>query len=223
MRTAPIAALAAFLSSSAPAATDADVERLMRIAVGEFSNKPHVEAARAKARPGEAIPEPVRDIHHMYATEVAMPKLKGRVIYVEWRHDGPEGAISGQRVWTFNPAPEGVAMMFHTLKDTGKAILNGVVAPAEKTAQVAITDLRPYPDSCLIFFQSMDGGFVGENRPGQCAFARTGAPDETFKVDAVLKFMPGFHSEKTIVWITKANEPPGAPTEDEEWVYDRIR
>lgn len=220
MRMAMLALVVA--AGPALAATDADVDRLVRLAVGEFSNKPLVDAAKTKAKPGETIPEPLRDIHHMFATEVAMPKLKGRAIYVEWRHDGPAGAISGQRVWTFTPAPEGVAMMFHTLKPSGRTVLDGVVAPAAKTETVSIDDLRPYPDSCLIYFRTEAGGFVGENKPGACAFPRTGAADETFKVDAVLKFMPDLHSEQTRIWITKAGQPTPAP-EDEEWIYHRIR
>ncbi|MBM3512879.1 MAG: hypothetical protein FJX59_04100 [Alphaproteobacteria bacterium] len=211
--------LLALIGAPAPAATDAEIDRMIKLVVGEFSNRPLVDAAKAK---GAEVPEPLRDVHHMFATEVAMPKLKGRAVYVEWRHDGPAGAISGQRVWAFMPSDRGIAMMFHTLKPSGRAILDGVTAPDAKTEAVTIADLRPYPDSCLIYYRPEGGGFVGENTPGACAFPRTGSTDETFKVDAVLKFMPDFHSERTLIWITKTGQPTPAP-EDEEWVYNRIR
>ena len=208
-------------ASPAIAATDVDVDQLLRLVAGEYSNKPLVDAATAAAKPGEQIPEWLRDVHHMYATEVAMPRLKGRAVYVEWRHDGPEGTISGQRVWTFNPSPDGVAMMFHTLKDSGKKILSGITAPDDKTQAITLDDLRPYPEPCMIYFHAEGEGFSGENRPGQCAFPRTGSPAETFKVDAVLRFRPELHSEATTIWIMKDSKDSGAP-EVENWTYQRI-
>ena len=217
-----MAFLALVLAGPALAATEADVDRLVRIAVGEYSNKLLVDAAKTNARPGVEISTPLRDAHHMFATEIQAPKLKGRVLYIEWRHDDAAGAISGQRVWTFNPTPDGVAMMFHTLKPSGKSILDGVTVADDKTIALTIDDLRPYPEACLIRFQPSGDGFAGENRSGQCSFPRTGAPEETFKVDAVLKFMPNLHSEQTRIWIGRADRPP-APPEDEEWIYRRIR
>ncbi len=221
MRLPSIVVAATVTASAAFAATDADLDRLLRLVAGEYSNKPLVDVATAAAKPGEQIPEWLRDVHHMYATEVAMPQLKGRAVYVEWRHDGPEGTISGQRVWTFTPSPDGAAMMFHTLKDSGKKILSGLTAPDDKTRAVTIDDLRPYPEACLIYFHADGAGFTGQNRPGQCAFPRTGSTTETFKVDAILRFSPELHSEATTIWITTDSNAAGAP-EVENWTYQRI-
>lgn len=209
----------------ARAETEADVAQFMALVAGEYSNLPNVEAAKAKAKPGEQLPEPLRDVHHMYATPVDMPKVGAHVAYIEWRHDSPEGAISGQRVWAYDAKPDGILMRFHTLKPKAKAVLSGLTKPDIKTRDLGPDDLNAYPPACFMLLKREGSGYAGTNLPlGGCEFPRTTVASGTMKVDAHLRFFPGFHGEKTEILRLQAGENAAGQTpEVEDWVYQRIR
>ena len=193
---------------------------LVEMLAGEYSNAGLVRDARARNPESQPLPVELREIHHMFATPVVMPHVAGETVYVEWRHDGRGGDISGQRVWTFTDTEHGVAMRFYTLHQGAVDVLSGVTAPTAATEAVSLADLRGYPEACTIFFHVEEWGFVGRNEPGLCSFPmRSG--DGVMKVDATLTISPDLHGERTEISRTTAGAAQPAPVEVEDWVYLR--
>jgi hypothetical protein len=213
------------LAMPAHAQSNANLDQLMALVIGEYSNLPQVEAAKAQSKPGAQLPEPLRDVHHMYATRVDMPKLGTHVAYIEWRHNGPTGVISGQRIWAYDAQPDGILMRFHTLKPSAKAVLSGLIQPAAKTRQIGPDDVNAYPAPCYMLLKPEGAGFAGTNLPlGGCTFPRTTGTAGTMMVDATLRFFPDYHGEKTdILMLGLGESAAGRTPEVEDWVYQRIR
>jgi hypothetical protein len=203
-------------------ADQAEVDVLVSLLAGEYTNLPQVRAARSVATDWDSLPVEQREIHHMFATPVDMPNIPGATVYIEWRHDNAAGAISGQRVWAYSSADEGIVMKFYTLRESARASLDGVVAPDPRTRMVTLADLRGYPEGCDIIFRASGDGFVGQNESGACSFPQRDSPD-TMKVDAVLSILPDLHGERTYMWFAPPGQEPVGDPHVEDWVYMRVR
>ncbi len=203
-------------------ADESDVDALVRLLAGEYTNLPQVRAARSTTSEWDSLPVEQREVHHMFATAVDMPNIPGETVYVEWRHDNADGAISGQRVWAYTPSAAGIVMEFYTLRDGGRAILDGVITPDPRTRAITPADLRGYPEGCDIIFRASGQGFTGRNQAGACAFPQRDSPD-TMKVDAVLRIQPDLHGERTYMWFAPPGEAPTGDPHVEDWVYMRIK
>ena len=51
------------------------------------------------------------DLQHAAFTPIEAPAIGERVLYLEWRNGGPDGAISRQRIWSFRTDTTGATRM----------------------------------------------------------------------------------------------------------------
>lgn len=159
------AIIALLTSTLAWAETPVDVERVMGWAPGEYSNR---QQAAGKIPDGVTTEQ-----RHLFVSRLNMPNVGAATIYLEWLSNDAKGKIASQRVWSFSPAADHIAMRFYTLKDSAKKVLDGVHSAAKidsvAVANLSLADLNPYPDTCTFILKRRampDGREVYEGMSG---------------------------------------------------------
>jgi|GEM_PF-6761069 len=202
--------LAGFVFSQAAwAETSADVERLIGWTPGVYSNR---EQAAGK------LPEGVTtEQRHLYVSRLNMPAVGAATIYLEWLSKDETGKIASQRVWSFSPEADHIAMRFYTLKDSAKKVLDGVhsaaAANSAAVAKLTLADLNPYPDNCTFILKrrTMSDGreaYEGMSGTGDCKiYNRAEMAD---MVPAVtLRFAAGEIMEDGVFTYANSKRPDG--------------
>lgn len=113
---------------------------------------------------------------------VEVPALAGRVMYLEWRAGGPEGAISRQRIWRFRQDSDARWVMdFYTLREPARF----VGAPRHALALLTEADLIGYGPQCALPGRVVDGA-VEFRIPESCAI--TSRSGRSMRLEATVRF-----------------------------------
>ncbi len=197
MSVRPIPASLAVLAIAAGCASRPDPARApFEWLDGRYSNADQYADAPAalKRPPAAGHPYDWIDLQDALFAKIEAPAIEGRVYYLEWRSQGPDGPISRQRVWTFaRQADAAWRMDFYTLREpqrfAGRALL--------RDAFLGLTpaDLIGYPSGCsLAFHQIGSAVWHGEIDPQTCLI--TAQSGRRMRVSASITIEPG--------WLTYA-------------------
>lgn len=137
---------------------------------GVYDNSAQFNAAPAalKREPAAGFPYEWLDQQYGVFERIDAPSLGAHVLYLEWRKDGPEGAITRQRLWAFRSDETGAARMdfygFKTPQDfAGKANVAGAFA------SLTPADLIGYGPACALYLTPRGAGaWDGRIEPHQC-------------------------------------------------------
>jgi hypothetical protein len=216
------AIVAVFVSCAAWAETPADVERVIAWTPGEYSNR-----AQAAGKLPDGVTTEQR---HLYVSRLNMPQVGAATIYLEWLSNDETGKIASQRVWSFSPAADHIAMRFYTLKPTAKAVLDGVhktsKADAAAVAKLSLGDLNPYPDNCTFILKRRimpDGreAYEGMSGVGDCKIYNRSEASDMFP-SVTLRFASGEIMEDGV--FTYANpKTPGAAVPPREHIVSEFK
>jgi hypothetical protein len=197
------------LMQSAWAETAADVERVIGWTPGVYSNR---EQANGKLPDGVTTEQ-----RHLYVSRLNMPAVGAATIYLEWLAKDEAGKIASQRVWSFSPQADHIAMRFYTLKDGAKKALDGVhsAATADKdaVAKLTLADLNPYPDDCTFILKrrTMPDGreaYQGMSGVGDCKIYNRAEMADMFPA-VTLRFAPGEIMEDGVFTYANSKRPDG--------------
>jgi hypothetical protein len=184
MRAPCVLGLAAAFFLSACAGADKgsppDPVAALRL-LGAWDTKAQFDAApdalKITPRAGEATPW--LDRQHATFVVVNAPRLTEAgetAIFLRWRSGGPDGPISRERIWVFEPGPDGgfTRMDFHTLKRPAPA--EALAAPLSAFRDLEPDDVIAYPEACKLPVTATTAGWRAAI-PEDCAIvARSGRP-----------------------------------------------
>lgn len=165
----------------APPARDPGAAVVAALA-GVWDNAAQFAAAPEALKVPPSVDGDWLDLQHAAFFAVDAPALGDRVLYLEWRRGGPQGAISRQRIWSFRADADGALRMdFFAFVDgaswAGRGAEPGAFATLGRDA------LRGYDAACALRFTlAREGGFVGRIGAGECTL--TAASGRRMGIDA---------------------------------------
>jgi hypothetical protein len=175
--------------ASHPAAPPVDgLDTLREGLVGRWDNAAQFAQTPASLKVAPSVDGEWLDLQHAAFFAVDAPAIGARVLYLEWRNGGADGAISRQRIWSFRRDAEGaIRMDFFAFVDG--APFAGRGAEADAFAGLAPAALRGYGPACALRFElAPDGGFAGRIGAHECslvaASGRRMGIDATVVLDA---------------------------------------
>lgn len=189
MRAALLLTAAAALAGCATAAPEAGTVERVFAQAGVYDNAAQYAAApeALKRPPVAGRPYDWLDRQHALFLPVEAPGLGGRVLYLEWRSGGPEGAISRQRLWRFRETASGPVMDFFTFRDPGP--FADPATRAERLRAVKEADLIGYGEACALPLR-IEGEAVAAEIPPSCTITARQS-GRAMRIEARVEWRPG--------------------------------
>lgn len=164
---AAVYALLILLSATGGAQAESDLELLVGLHSGSFSNAAQVrrEAAELAAREQEAVrPRPQR---FMVMARVLMPELGSHIVYVQQHEASPEGPVRRQQLWQFRPVAGGLIRMdIFTFANPGAAL--DLHAKPFQQSLISPADLVAWPEGCYMLWRRLPDRFDGRIDQDHC-------------------------------------------------------
>lgn len=162
-----VAVLAAGCSTLPPPLAPGAGYEVIASLLGAWDNRAQYRAAPEALKVAPSVQGDWLDQQYAEFHVVRVPALGEQVVYLEWRKDGPGGAVSRQRLWSFREDPDGtVRMDFYAFVDgkqwEGRGSDSAAFAGLEKQ------DLRGYDPSCALYFAKEETLWRGSIRADQC-------------------------------------------------------
>ena len=145
--------IATALALAAPAGPAGEIAAMME---GRWDNAAQVEAEN----------DPMRPHLHVVHERFDAPAAPGALVYAQLRVGGPEGELYRQRVYAFEPDPEGGADMAVYVPADGDAMAQAFEADALDALGEA--DLVRFNPGCDVDWTRVDGVWTGSIDEGAC-------------------------------------------------------
>jgi len=156
-------------------------DRIVAALAGSWNNAAQFAAAPAVLKVPPSAAGDWLDMQHASFTRIEAPAIGERVLYLEWRNGGPDGAVSRQRIWSFRTDAAGaIRMDFFAFVD-GKPWA-GRAAEAGAFRAVTAETLRGYGPACGLTFLIAGETFAGAINAKVCTI--TAASGRKMGIDA---------------------------------------
>lgn len=182
-----MAIAASFLITGCTTVTSADPrDAIVAALAGSWDNRAQFDAAPASLKVAPSVNGEWLDVQYARFTQVAAPAIGERVIYLEWKNGGPDGAISRQRIWSYRIDSAGVVRMdFYAFVD-GKPWAGKADTP-EAFRALTTEALRGYGTACALVFVPQQSGFRGVITANECTI--TAASGRRMGIDARIELL----------------------------------
>lgn len=160
-------------------------DRIVAKLGGNWNNAAQFAATPTALKVPPSVTGDWLDLQHAAFTRIEAPAIGERVMYLEWRNGGPDGAISRQRIWSFRTDALGaIRMDFFAFVD-GKPWA-GRAAEAGAFRALTVEALRGYGPACGLTFSVAGQTFAGAISAKNCTL--TAASGRKMGIDASVGF-----------------------------------